>query len=69
MKELKGKCKTCLGCNMLNDFGFKGRKKCKGYIRANPINWFLPIVAIIELSVIGFGIYGFYIYFSRLVGG
>ena len=67
--KLKGKCKTCLGCNMLDDFGFKGRKKCDRYIRANEKNWVLLIVAIIELSVIGFGIYGFYVCFNRLVGG
>ena len=29
-KELKGKCKTCLGCNRLEDINFKGVYRC-GY--------------------------------------
>ena len=30
---IKGKCKTCLGCNRLEDLYFKGTKNCINYVR------------------------------------
>lgn len=30
--ELKGKCKTCLGCNRLEDENFTGIWRCENYI-------------------------------------
>lgn len=30
--KLKGKCRTCLGCNKLEEIGFKGTNECKYYI-------------------------------------
>lgn len=68
MHKIKGKCKSCLGCNLLEDFGFKGRKKCKNYIKDNT-NWFEFITAVISLLVIA-TIIMFTIYrFSILCGG
>lgn len=69
MDKSKGKCKTCFGCNRLNDDKFTGVEHCKEYIRADKRDWFILIAAIIGLVVIGFGIYGFYVWFSRQVGG
>jgi len=70
MKKIKGKCKTCLGCNLLEDFGFKGKKKCKYYIRANKQEfWAIIIVAIVELIMfIGLGFYA-YFRINMLAGG
>ena len=68
MKNLKGKCKTCFGCNLLSDEQFQGKNKCKYYIRAEK-SWFMVITAIIELTIIGLAIYGLYMYFARLIGG
>ena len=31
--ELKGKCKTCAGCNRLEDIKFIGDDDCKNYIQ------------------------------------
>lgn len=70
MGKLKGKCKTCFGCNLLNDFGFKGRKKCKNYIRANPneyLEWLIIGISVISV-LIGIGFY-LYFKFSILAGG
>lgn len=50
MEKPKGKCKTCFGCNILNEPGFKGRKKCKNYIRAN--DYFIDIVVITAIAII-----------------
>lgn len=33
--ELVGKCKTCLGCNLLLVEGFIGKTDCKNYVKAN----------------------------------
>lgn len=33
--ELKGKCKTCLGCNRLEDKTFRGIYECKNYVKGN----------------------------------
>lgn len=63
------KCKDCVGCNLINSFGFKGREECKYFIKKKRINWFMIFVAILELSIIGFGIYGFYLFLSMKVGG
>ena len=70
MKDLKGKCKTCLGCGLLEDKGFKGRKKCKYYARANIEEfWAIIIVAIIVIAmIIGFGFYA-YCRINMLCGG
>lgn len=32
-KELKGKCKTCLGCNRCEDIEFKGTYSCDNYVK------------------------------------
>lgn len=32
-KELIGKCKTCLGCNRLENIDFKGVYRCENYIK------------------------------------
>ena len=31
--ELKGKCKTCLGCNKLEEINFTGYYRCENYVR------------------------------------
>lgn len=33
--ELTGKCKTCLGCNLLELKYFKGKENCNNYTKAN----------------------------------
>ena len=33
MKEIK--CKTCLGCNLLESGQFKGKYECENYVKAN----------------------------------
>lgn len=70
MRNLKGKCKSCLGCNLLEDFGFKGRKKCENYIRANKEECIIIIIAgLIEIVMfIGLGFYAWY-RISILAGG
>lgn len=70
MKKLKGKCRTCFGCNILDEPGFKGRKKCKNYIRANPneyLEWLIIGISVISVLI---GI-GFYLYckINMLAGG
>lgn len=30
------KCKTCLGCNRLENMKFKGVSSCKNYVRGTP---------------------------------
>lgn len=32
--EVKGKCRTCLGCNLLEDLNFAGYYRCDNYARA-----------------------------------
>lgn len=32
MKELFGKCKNCLGCNLLEQEDFNGKYRCDNYI-------------------------------------
>lgn len=31
--ELKGKCRTCLGCNLLERLDFTGYYRCENYMR------------------------------------
>lgn len=31
--ELKGKCKTCIGCNQLELKSFTGKYECKDYVK------------------------------------
>lgn len=33
MKEINGKCKSCLGCNRLEDPNFKGCNECVHYAK------------------------------------
>lgn len=33
---MKNKCKTCYGCNRLEDKNFVGVVECKNYVRATP---------------------------------
>lgn len=33
--ELTGKCKTCMGCNLLETTFFKGKNECENYVKAN----------------------------------
>ena len=68
MKELKGKCKKCLGCNRLNDENFEGTNECDFYTKESR-NWFLIIVAIITLISISFIIYKIYIFMNLLCRG
>ncbi len=37
---VEGICRTCLGCNRLEDFTFRGTKECRNYIRGVQINEF-----------------------------
>ena len=69
MQDLKGKCKDCIGCNLLEDIGFKGREHCKYYIKDNRVNWTLIIGAIIELLMIGLIFIGFYNILKIFIGG
>lgn len=32
-KELKGKCSTCLGCNLLENEDFSGYYRCENYVK------------------------------------
>lgn len=66
--KLKGKCKTCLGCGMLEDKGFKGRKKCKYYIRADKEPIWLILVVFFMIILLA-GIYFGFEKFSMLAGG
>lgn len=36
-KELKGKCNTCIGCNLLEREDFKGYYRCENYIKTERI--------------------------------
>ena len=67
---LQGKCKDCLGCELINTFGFKGRKKCKYYIKAeeNDMKFIFGILLIEVLLYILFLGY-FYTRFNMLCGG
>lgn len=70
MKKLKGKCKTCCGCGLQEDYGFKGRKKCKYYIRAEKNrNWFLIVAVLVEFIGIFLLFYGFYKFMMLGIGG
>ena len=33
--ELTCKCKTCMGCNLLEITLFKGKNECENYVKAN----------------------------------
>ena len=33
--EITGKCKTCMGCNILEIQFFRGKQECSNYIQAN----------------------------------
>lgn len=33
--ELTGKCKTCMGCNLLELQFFRGKNECANYVKAN----------------------------------
>lgn len=71
--KLKGKCKSCLGCNKLSEFGFKGTRKCKYYIRANrhdilEIEIFIGIACIVIFGILKLG-YIVFEKFSMLAGG
>lgn len=33
IKEINGKCKSCLGCNRLEDFNFEGYNECTHYVK------------------------------------
>lgn len=33
--ELTGKCKTCMGCNLLEITFFRGKNECENYVKAN----------------------------------
>lgn len=74
MKKLKGKCKTCLGCNLLDDFGFKGRKRCKYYQKTYDENFdkyiviaFIIFTLFLITTIISVG---YWIYrFNMLCGG
>lgn len=66
---LKGKCQTCLGCKLLDDLNFKGKNECDYYEEGNSVNWFIVIVALINLLVLGYMMYLFYIFLSMKVGG
>lgn len=70
MRKPIGKCKTCFGCNMLSERGFKGRKKCKNYIRANE-NEHIAIIIIAIVELLMFLALGFYAYFriNMVYGG
>lgn len=74
--KLKGKCRTCLGCALLEDeAGFKGRKKCKYYARDNnpvvdmvTIAIFIGITCLIVFGLLKLG-YSLYERFNMLAGG
>lgn len=70
MKELKGKCKTCFGCNRLDDDNFKGVRKCKNYIRANKEEH-ITIIIVLIVEALMFILLGWYAYYriSILCGG
>lgn len=68
MKKLKGKCRTCLGCNKLDEQGFKGVDHCKYYIdgtrKDKIILWIL--MELILLLALGYVVY---LKISMLAGG
>lgn len=33
MKEIEYKCKTCMGCNRLENKDFKGTYRCENYVK------------------------------------
>ena len=73
--KLKGKCRTCLGCGLLEDTGFKGRKKCKYYARDKSpltdiitIAIFIGITCLIVWVLLKLG-YSLYERFNMLAGG
>ena len=59
MRKLKGKCRTCLGCNLLEEQGFKGREECKYFIdgtrKDKIILWIL--MELILLLALGYVVY------------
>lgn len=58
MKKLKGKCKTCIGCNLSKEFGFKGKKYCKYYISKRNYKLIIAEFVVICLLIsLGFVIY------------
>lgn len=69
MKNLKGKCKKCLGCALLEDKGFNGRKHCKYYMRAEKNNLSLAIFIFLHILFFLCIIIGLYYKFSILCGG
>lgn len=69
MKKLKGKCKTCLGCSLLEDYAFKGRKYCKYYIDSREKNYRIILWLVAEMTVLGILAYIIYLKISKLAGG
>lgn len=67
MRKIKGKCRTCLGCNKLDEIGFKGVRKCKYYKDGR--NWkeiLFYIMEIILLLALGYVVY---VKISMVAGG
>lgn len=68
MRKIKGKCRTCLGCNKLDEQGFRGTNECKYFIdgtdKKKIIIWIL--MEIILLLALGYAVYT---KISMIVGG
>ena len=75
MEKLRGKCKTCLGCNKLEEMGFKGRLHCKYYISGETKEEFkddertVYLILLIEVILYMMFLGYFYIKFNALCGG
>ena len=68
-KKLKGKCRKCLGCNLLEYREFNGRKHCKYFVRADNENIILAVFIILQILIM-LGIFVcLYYKFSILCGG
>ena len=71
MEKLKGKCRTCYGCNLLDNEDFGGKEKCKNYVKdhTNLLKIIEIILYLLQIMMyIMIGLYLFY-RFSILCGG
>ena len=69
MEKSKGKCKTCFGCNKLEERGFKGVNYCKYYVKAEDDERVVYLILLIEIVLYMMFLGYFYYRFSMLCGG
>lgn len=71
MTKVKGKCKKCIGCNLLENEDFKEKEHCEYYIKDNNFifNIILCLIELLVVIVVGVLFSNFIINLNMLCGG